>query len=203
MRRSLLAAAIMLAGCAANQPPPPQIVQMAPPPKQAIIIPPDPMAGLAPNVQAAIRNHQTPTLHDGIATIYPYSPNEQWKIFCAALQPTEIRLNPDETTDKDSVVIGDSLRWAIKVSRQAVMVEPLGTTADPNMMTTMIIATSRRSYHFLLRLRSKPMAAVAFYYPADVQQLEAARQLAQAEAAKQAADPPTSASIPAQEVSAR
>ena len=202
MRRQLLAAAVMLAGCA-SQPPPMPIVQVAPPPRKAIVIPPDPMTGLAPEVQAAIKDHQTPTLHDGIATIYAYSPNQSWTVYCAPLSATEIRLNPDETTDKDSVVLGDSLRWAIKVSRQAVMVESLGTTADPNMMTTMIIATSRRSYHFLLRLRSKPMAAVAFYYPADVQQLEAARQLAQAEAAKQAADPPTSASIPAQEVSAR
>ena len=190
MQRQVLVAAIMLASCA-SQPPPMPIVQVAPPPKKEIIIPPDPMANLPPDVQAAIQNHQTPTLHDGIATIYAYSPNQQWKIFCAPLQPTEIRLNPDETTDKDSVVIGDSLRWTIKVSRQAVMVEPLGTTADPNMMTTMIIATSRRSYHFLLRLRAKPMTAIAFYYPDDLQQLEAARQLAQQEAAKQAADPPS------------
>ena len=194
MQRYLLAATIMLAGCA-SQPPPVPIVQMpAPPPKKEIVIPPDPMADLTPNVQAAIRDHQTPTLHDGIATIYAYSPNEQWKIYCAPLQPTEIRLNPDETTDKDSVVIGDSLRWTIKVSRQAVMVEPLGTAADPNMMTTMIIATSRRSYHFMLRLRSKPMTAITFYYPTDVRQLEAARQLAQTEAAKQqAADQPAQA----------
>jgi type IV secretion system protein TrbG len=192
MRRQLLAAAIVLSGCA-SQPPPVPIVQVAPPPKKEIVIPPDPMADLTPDVQAAIRAHQTPTLHDGIATIIPYSPNQAWTIDCAPLRATEIRLNPDETTDKDSVVLGDSLRWAIKVSRQAVMVEPLGTSADPNMITNLIIATNRRSYHFLLRLRPKPMAAIAFYYPDDIRQLEAARQLAQAEAAKQAADPPAPA----------
>jgi type IV secretion system protein VirB9 len=109
------------------------------------------------------------------------------------LRATEIRLNPDESTDKDGVILGDSLRWAVKVSKQAVMVEPLGTTADPNMVTNLIIATNRRSYHFLLRLRAKPTAAVQFYYPDDVRQLEAARQLAQAEAAKPAADPPAPA----------
>jgi len=194
MRRYLLATALAVTGCASQPPPAPMVIvkhDLAPPARVAV--PPDPYEGLSANVQAAIRNHQTPTLHDGIATIYAYSPNAQWKIFCAPLQPTEIRLNPDETTDKDSVVIGDSLRWTIKVSRQAVMVEPLGTTADPNMMTTIIIATTRRSYHFLLRLRSKPMTAIAFYYPDDVRQLEAARQLAQAEAAKQAADLPAPA----------
>jgi type IV secretion system protein TrbG len=188
MRRQLLAAAIVLSGCA-TQPPPVPIVQVAPPPKQQIVIPPNPMADLTPAVQAAIRDHQTPTLHDGIATIYAYSPNQSWNLYCAPLRATEIRLNPDETTDKDSVILGDSLRWAIKVSRQAVMVEALGTSADPNMVTNLIVATDRRSYHFTLRLRSKPMAAVAFYYPDDVRQLQAARQVAQAQAAKEAADP--------------
>jgi type IV secretory pathway VirB9-like protein len=112
------------------------IVQVAAPPKKEIVIPPDPMADLTPDVQAAIRDHQTPTLHDGIATIIPYSPNQAWTIDCSPLRATEIRLNPDETTDKDSVVLGDSLRWAIKVSRQAVMVEPLGTSATPTWSPT-------------------------------------------------------------------
>ena len=194
MRRQLLAAALVLAGCASQAPPAPVVVikhDLAPPPK--VLIPPDPMVNLSPEVQAAIQGHQTPTLHDGIATIYPYSPNRSWAIYCAPLSATEIRLNPDEVTDKDSVVLGDSLRWAIKVSRQAVMVEPLGTTADPQMQTNLIIATNRRSYHFVLRLRSKPMTAVQFFYPDDVRQLEAARQVAQHEAAKEAADPPAPA----------
>ena len=191
MRRQLLAATLVLWGCATQPRPPVPIVEVAPPPKKEIIIPPDPMANLSPDVQAAIQNHQTPTLHDGIATIYPYSPNQSWTVYCAPLSATEIRLNPDETTDKDGVVLGDSLRWQIRVSRQAVMVEPLGTSADPRMQTNLIIATNRRSYHFVLHLRAKPMTAISFYYPTDVQQLEAARQVTQQEAAKQAADPPS------------
>ncbi len=194
MRCYLLATAIVLAGCASQPPPAPVVIvkhDLAPPPR--IVIPADPMADLSPDVQTAIESHQTPTLHDGIATIYPYSPNTQWTVYCAPLSATEIRLNPDETTDKDSVVLGDSLRWALKVSRQAVMVEPLGTTADPHMQSNLIIATSRRSYHFVLRLRSKPMTAIGFYYPSDIRQLEAARQVAQAEAAKQATDSPAPA----------
>lgn len=191
MRRHLLAATIMLASCA-SQPPPPQIIKVVEPAlKPAIVVPPDPMADLSPDIQAAIKGHQTPTLKDGIAIIYPYSPNTQWQIYCAPLSATEIRLNTDEHTDKDSVVLGDSLRWAIKVSRQAVMVEPLGTTADPHMVTNLIIATNRRSYHFNLKLRTKPMSAVAFYYSEDVRQLEAQRDAALAEAAKQAANQPT------------
>jgi type IV secretory pathway VirB9-like protein len=58
------------------------------------------------------------------------------------------------------------------------------------MVTNLIIATNRRSYHFLLQLRpKKPMTAITFYYPDDIRQLETARQLAKAEAATQAADP--------------
>jgi type IV secretory pathway VirB9-like protein len=197
MRRYLLTAAIILAGCA-SQPPPVPIVQVAPAPKKVIVVPPDPMADLTPDVQTAIRDHQTPTLHDGIATIYAYSPTKSWDLYCAPLHATEIRLNPDEIADKDSVVLGDSLRWTIKVSRQAVMVEPLGTTADPHMQTNLIIATNRRSYHFLLRLRPTPMTAIGFYYPDDIRQLEAARQLVQSEAAKQAADPPAPKEVLAQ-----
>lgn len=190
-RYSLLAAAIVLAGCASQ--PPPQIVKVEePPPKQKeIVIPPDPMDGLSPDERAAILNHATPTLHDGIATLFPYTPNQQWTIYCSPLTATEIRLNSDEWTDKDSVVLGDSVRWAIKIGSQAVMVEPLGTPADPHMMTNLIIHTNKRSYHLQLRMRANPMAAIAWYYPDDVRHQQAARQIAQRQAAAQAAaDPP-------------
>lgn len=193
----LAAAVILLAGCA-SQPPPPQIIKvMVPAPKPAIVIPPDPIADLSPDIQAAIKGHQTPTLKDGILTIYPYSPNQSQTIYCTALSATEIRLNTDEHTDKDSVILGDSLRWTTKVSRQAVMVEPLGTTQDLHMETNLIIATNRRSYHFNLKLRSKPMSAVAFYYSDDVRQLEAQRDAAMAEAAKEATDQPALVPPPA------
>jgi type IV secretion system protein TrbG len=186
----LLAAAIVLAACASQPPPPVQIItKVEPPKKPVIVVPPDPMDGLSPDVRAAIQNHQAPTLPDGIATLFPYTPNQQWTIYCSPLSATEIRLNPDESTDKDSVVLGDSVRWAIKIGTQAVMVEPLGTSADPHMTTNLIIHTNKRSYHLTLRLRPKPMAAIAWYYPDDVRHQQAARQKAQREAAKQEVDP--------------
>ncbi|MBV8056331.1 MAG: TrbG/VirB9 family P-type conjugative transfer protein [Deltaproteobacteria bacterium] len=187
MRYSILAAAIILAGCA-SQPPPP-IVKVEPPPKK-IVIPPDPFADLSPDVVTAIKNNQTPTLHDGITVLFPYSSNQAWTVYCQPLRATEIRLSPDEWTDKDSVILGDSVRWAIKVSGQAVMVEPLGTSADPNMTSNLIIHTNKRSYHLMLKLRSRFMAAVQWYYPVEVREQQAARQQAQREATAQAAEAP-------------
>jgi type IV secretory pathway VirB9-like protein len=188
----LVAIAVLLASCASQPPAPPPIVKVvAPPPK--VIIPPDPMADLSPDVRQAIETHQTPTLHDGITVLFPYDPNQQWTVYCQPLRATEIRLSPDESTDKDSVVLGDSVRWAIKIGRQAVMVEPLGTASDPNMTTNLVIDSNRRSYHLILKLRSRYMPAVQWYYPDDVRQQQAARQLAQHDAAAQAAqaaDPP-------------
>jgi type IV secretory pathway VirB9-like protein len=147
-------------------------------------------------VVTAIKNNQTPTLQDGIAVLFPYSANQQWTLYCQPLRATEIRLNPDEWTDKDSVVLGDATRWAIKVGDQAVMVEPLGTSADPNMTSNLIIHTNKRSYHLMLKLRAKAMSAVGWYYPAQVRQADAARQVAQREAAAQAADTTTPAPTP-------
>jgi type IV secretory pathway VirB9-like protein len=115
-------------------------------------------------------------------------------VYCRPLRATEIRLNADEITDKDDVILGDSVRWGIRVGATAVMVEPLATPADPNMTTNLIIHTNKRSYHLLLRLRSRYMAAVAWYYPSDVKAADEARQIAlkQVAAAQdtQAAGPP-------------
>jgi len=118
MKRYVPLALVFAVGCAAQPPSPPPIVEVAPPPKKEIIIPPDPMANLPPDVQAAIQNHQTPTLHDGIATIYPYSPNQSWTVYCAPLSATEIRLNPDETTDKVRLDKGRKLSMPLADARK-------------------------------------------------------------------------------------
>jgi type IV secretion system protein TrbG len=188
MRCYLLTAAILLAGCASTQPPPVQIVKVEQP-KPRILVPPDPYQGLNPDVVAAIKSNQMPTIESGITTIFPYSPDVEWTVYCQPLRATEIRLNPDEYTDKDSVVLGDSVRWAIKIGRQAVMVEPLGTLADPNMRTNLVIHTNRRSYHLSLRLRSRSYTqAIEWYYPDDVRELQAARQAALKQLAAQQND---------------
>jgi type IV secretory pathway VirB9-like protein len=192
MRHYLLAIMILLASCASKEPPPMQIVKVVEAPKKEIVIPPDPMDGLSPKVRQAIETHHTPTLRDGITVLFAYNPNQEWTVYCQPLRATEIRLNPDEYTDKDNVVLGDSVRWAIKIGTQAVMIEPLGTAADPDMTTNLVLHTNKRSYHMNLRLSSRHMEAVEWYYPDDVREQQAARLLAQQEAAAQAIDPPPS-----------
>jgi len=164
-------------GCATKAPPPP-VIKIAPPPNKEVYIPPDPYAGLPPDVRAAIESNQTPTLRNGITTIFPYSPDTAWIIDCAPLRATELRLGPGEYTDKDGVVLGDSVRWTVRVGLHSVMVEPLGTSADPKMTTNLIISTNQHSYHLILRLRSRYMNAVAWYYPDEVRAAEAGREAA-------------------------
>lgn len=202
MKKILFLAALLTAGCATQSPP--VVVQQAPPPKPQIVIPPDPYQGLPADVVAAIKSGSNDTITNGITTIYRYSPDEQWTLNCQPLEATEIRLAPDEYTDKDNAVLGDSVRWDIKIGGQAVMVKPLGDSLDPKMTTNLVIHTDKRSYHLLLRIRKPFSAAIAWYYPDTVKAEDAARQAAIKEAAaqsSQAADPPA-ASMPATQTEA-
>jgi type IV secretory pathway VirB9-like protein len=184
------AIALYLNGCATQAPPPP-VIKVAPPPKEEVYIPPDPYAGLPADVRAAIESNQTPTLQNGITTIFPYSPDAERTIDCAPLRATELRLGSREYTDKDSVVLGDSVRWAVKIGLHSIMVEPLGTPADPHMTTNLIISTNQRSYHLTLRVRSRYMSSVAWYYPEEVRAAEAQREAALKFAATQNAQAAT------------
>jgi type IV secretory pathway VirB9-like protein len=197
LRDTLIATAIALYlnGCSA-QPPPPPVIKVTPPPKPQVYVPPDPYAGLPPDERAAIQSNQTPTLQNGITTIFPYSPNMQWTVDCAPLRATELRLSPTEYTDKDSAVLGDSVRWAVRIGLHSVMVEPLGTPADPHMTTNLIISTDQHSYHLMLRVRSRYMSSVAWYYSEEIRAAEAQREAALKLAATRnaqaaTADPPS------------
>ena len=166
------------------------IPRPAPPTKPQI--PPDPLATLRPDVRDVIERGIDPTLQDGITTIYPYSPDVQYPVRATPMHGVEIRLAPDETTDEKSVIAGDADRWAIRVSPQTVLVEPKATfgyvdpashqavPADPHMTTTLTISTTkRRSYSFIIKMvPSRPTQAVEFYYPQDVKDALAARQMA-------------------------
>jgi type IV secretory pathway VirB9-like protein len=158
-----------------------------------IEIPPNPYQGLPADVVSAIKSGSTETIRNGITVLYPYSQDEQWTVNCQPLEATEIRLAPDEYTDKDNTVLGDSVRWDIKIGGQAVMVKPLGDALDPKMTTNLVIHTDKRSYHLMLRIGKPWTPAVQWFYPDTVKAEDAARQAAIKEAAaqnNQAADPP-------------
>jgi hypothetical protein len=92
LRDALIAAAVValcLNGCS-TQTPPPAVVTVAPPPKPRMYVPPDPYAGLPPDVRAAIQSNQTPTLQNGITTIFPYSPDMQWTVDCTPLRASRM-----------------------------------------------------------------------------------------------------------------
>lgn len=192
-RLYLFAMLPLMAACATTPPPQPPVVivkhDLAPMPKP--VEPPDPYASLRSDVAAAIRNHTNTIIHDGITTIWPYSPDQQWTVNCQPLRATEIRLADDEQTDKNNVMIGDWTRWQVRVGNGTVLVEPLGddtsTTipgpqpqfipADPNMNTNLVIHTTKRSYHLVLRIQKRAvMPAVAWYYPDDIRQANQLRQ---------------------------
>jgi len=95
----------------------------------------------------------------------------QPSVVCSPLQVCDIELQPGEVVR--DVLVGDSVRWKVEpatsgaASAQAVhlIVKP----SEPGIETSMVVTTSRRTYH--IRLKSHHvdyMARVGFEYPDDV-----------------------------------
>ncbi|TCR97832.1 P-type conjugative transfer protein TrbG [Rhizobium sp. BK418] len=95
----------------------------------------------------------------------------QPSIVCSPLQVCDIELEPGEVVR--DVLVGDTVRWKVEpatsgaVGGQAIhlIVKP----AEPGLVTSMVITTSRRTYH--IQLKSHPtqyMARVGFSYPDNV-----------------------------------
>ena len=95
---------------------------------------------------------------------------QQVSIVCAVLQVCDVELQLGETVN--TMHLGDSTRWVI---------EPAVTGAPPNevqhliikptdvgLETSVVVATTRRTYHLRLRShRTQFMARVGFSYPED------------------------------------
>lgn len=178
-------------GC--STPPPPPVVTAAPVAVATPTVPPDPYAGMPSDEAEAIKHNETPILHHGITTIFPYSPDLQYPLHCAALHVTQVRLREDETTDKDNVKVGDQDRWGTIIGQHSVLIFPKGTNrtitvpgaqfsipADPQMITNLVIHTTLgNDYVFNPVDMKKPYTqAVNFYYPELVRAQAAARQAA-------------------------
>lgn len=187
--------ALLVYGCAQQQPAPvPVVVQAAPAPTPAPI--PDPYASLSPDVAAAIKHGDTPTLQHGITTLFPYSPDLQYPLNCQPLHVVQIRLESDEQTTKDDTKLGDSDRWGTLIGQHTVLVFPKDSPTPitvpgaqvvipgaPNMHSNLAIATNRgRYYTFDLRIRKPFTPSVSFYYPDDVRAQAAAFKQQEAQA---------------------
>ncbi|MGO4623835.1 P-type conjugative transfer protein TrbG [Ensifer sp. 2YAB10] len=94
----------------------------------------------------------------------------QPSVVCSPLQVCDIELQSGEIVR--DVLVGDTVRWKIEpatsgsASGQAIhlIVKP----SEPGLVTSMVVTTSRRTYH--IQLKSHPsqyMARVGFEYPED------------------------------------
>ncbi len=95
----------------------------------------------------------------------------QPSVVCSPLQVCDIELQAGEVVR--DVLVGDTVRWKVEpatsgaVGGQAIhlIVKP----AEPGLVTSMVVTTSRRTYH--IQLKSHPtqyMARIGFEYPEDV-----------------------------------
>jgi P-type conjugative transfer protein TrbG len=95
----------------------------------------------------------------------------QPSVVCSPLQVCDIELQTGEVVR--DVLVGDTVRWKVEpatsgaVGGQAIhlIVKP----SEPGLVTSMVVTTSRRTYHIQLKShQSQYMARVGFEYPDDV-----------------------------------
>lgn len=95
----------------------------------------------------------------------------QPSVVCSPLQVCDIELQAGEVVR--DVLVGDTVRWKVEpatsgaVGGQAIhlIVKP----AEPGLVTSMVVTTSRRTYHIQLKShQSQYMARIGFEYPEDV-----------------------------------
>lgn len=94
----------------------------------------------------------------------------QPSVVCSPLQVCDIELQGGEIVR--DVLVGDTVRWKVEpatsgaVGGQAIhlIVKP----SEPGLVTSMVVTTSRRTYHIQLKSHSSQyMARVGFEYPED------------------------------------
>ena len=95
----------------------------------------------------------------------------QPSVVCSPLQVCDIELQGGEVVR--DVLVGDTVRWKVEpatsgaASGQAIhlIVKP----SEPGLVTSMVVTTSRRTYHIQLKSHAAQyMARVGFEYPEDV-----------------------------------
>ncbi len=95
----------------------------------------------------------------------------QASVVCSPLQVCDIELEGGEIVR--DVLVGDTVRWKVEPATSGTArgqaIHLIVKPAEPGLVTSMIVTTSRRTYH--IQLKSHPsqyMARAAFEYPEDV-----------------------------------
>ncbi|WP_194842991.1 P-type conjugative transfer protein TrbG [Agrobacterium tumefaciens] len=95
----------------------------------------------------------------------------QPSVVCSPLQVCDIELQGGEVVR--DVLVGDTVRWKVEPATSGAAggqaIHLIVKPSEPGMVTSMVVTTSRRTYH--IQLKSHPtryMARVGFEYPEDV-----------------------------------
>jgi len=95
-------------------------------------------------------------------------------VVCSPLFPTDIELEPGEIVSPNGLHLGDSVRWAIAPavsgSGPAAVTHLVVKPTAPGLVTSIIVATDRRTYHIkLVASETDWMPYVGFAYPENQQ----------------------------------
>ncbi|MBD9627965.1 P-type conjugative transfer protein TrbG [Ensifer sp. ENS06] len=95
----------------------------------------------------------------------------QPSVVCSPLQVCDIELQGGEMVR--DVLVGDTVRWKVEPATSGATggqaIHLIVKPSEPGLLTSMVVTTSRRTYH--IQLKSHPnqyMARVGFEYPEDV-----------------------------------
>ncbi|MAW85670.1 MAG: P-type conjugative transfer protein TrbG [Phyllobacteriaceae bacterium] len=95
----------------------------------------------------------------------------QPSVVCSPLQVCDIELQPGEIVR--DVLLGDTVRWKVEPATSgapnAQAVHLIVKPSEAGLVTSMVVTTSRRTYHIQLKSHHRDyMARVGFEYPEDI-----------------------------------
>ncbi len=95
----------------------------------------------------------------------------QPSVVCSPLQVCDIELQGGEVVR--DVLVGDTVRWKVEPATSGAAggqaIHLIVKPSEPGLVTSMVVTTSRRTYHIQLKSHSTQyMARVGFDYPEDV-----------------------------------
>lgn len=133
--------------------------------------------GISPKEEKALglsgqwRGNQGLVTHGADGKIVFLYGESQPSVVCSPLQVCDIELQAGEVVR--DVLVGDTVRWKVEPATSGeagtqsvhIIVKP----AETQLKTSMVVTTSRRTYHIQLKShQSQYMARVGFEYPEDV-----------------------------------